>query len=92
MPWQEAHLFACYKVPGFFGGKTTMTYELSSPGRVVQWTRLIDTHSRFTDEYNRQRQELCMCITAQTGLQLHDLSEKKSHVWQQEMTMAQSQK
>lgn len=36
MPWQAVRLFTCYKTPGFFGGKTMMTYELASPGQVVQ--------------------------------------------------------
>jgi len=98
MPWPEARLFVCYKVPSFFGGKTTMTYEVSSPGRVVQWTRVINTRSLFApwrtelpaDEYERQTQALCACITAQTGLQLHDLSEETSNVRQQEMMMVQT--
>jgi hypothetical protein len=100
MPWQEARLFVCYKVPSFFGGKTTMTYELSSPGRVVQWTRAINSRSLFapwrtelpTDEYERQTQALCACITVQTGLQLHDLSEETSNVRQQEIMMMQTHK
>lgn len=82
--WEEARLFVCYKVPGLFSGrKTTVTYELSGPGKLVQWTRTIDTRSPFAiwrpvlpmDEYQRQMQQFCEMVVAKTGPQLHDLSE-----------------
>ena len=69
---------------------------LEAYSQVVQWTRAIDTHSLLTpwktevstDEYNLQMQELCACITARTGLELHDVSEERSNVREQEMTIA----
>jgi hypothetical protein len=82
--WQDARLFACYRVPGFyFGSKMIVTYELSGPGQVVQWTRVVDVRPPFAvwqpvlpmEEYQRQMEALCELITARTGLQLYDLSE-----------------
>lgn len=84
--WQEARLFATYQTPRLFGRKTMITYELSGSSKVVQWTRVMDTHSPLAiwrpllpmDEYQRQMQELCELVTRKTGLPLHDLSEEKS--------------
>lgn len=82
--WQEARLFACYRVPSLYlGRKMIETYELSGPNQVVQWMRVVDVRPPFAvwqpvlsmDEYQGQMQALCELITARTGLQLYDLSE-----------------
>ncbi|HEY3992320.1 MAG TPA: hypothetical protein VGM01_05505 [Ktedonobacteraceae bacterium] len=99
MIWENARLFVCYKTPGFFGGKATMTYELSNSWQGVQWTRLLDTRSPFAlwkmeipmDEYNQRTQALCACITEQTGLQLHDVSEETLKEYKREMVTGRSQ-
>jgi hypothetical protein len=82
--WQEARLFASYQTPRLFGRKTMITYELSGSSKVVQWTRVMDTHSPLTiwrpllptNEYQRRMQELCELVTAKTGLQLHSLGQE----------------
>lgn len=87
--WQEARLFVSYQTPSLLGRKTLMTYELSGSSNVVQWTRVMDTHSPLAiwrpllpmDEYQRQMQELCELVTRQTGLPLHDLSEEAKELY-----------
>jgi hypothetical protein len=81
---EEAHLFACYKLPSLFlGRKTIVYYELSSPSKIITWTWVLDPQSPLTiwkpqlpiDEYHRQMQALCDLVSARTGLPLHDLSQ-----------------
>lgn len=82
--WQEARLFACYKLPGLLSGYTsTVIYELSSPSKVVRWNWMRSPQSLLTiletqlstDVYHQQMQTLCELVMAKTGLPLYDLSQ-----------------
>lgn len=80
--WQDAHLFACYKLPKFLGYETVV-YELSSADNVVFWYWLSKPQALFTlwkpvlpiEEYHYQMQALTALITEKTGLPLYDLSQ-----------------
>ncbi len=81
--WQQARLFACYRLAGFFPGrKSIVIYELSSPGKVVTWLWMHNPRSPLTfveplvpaDVYQRQMQALCDLVIERTGLQLQDLT------------------
>ncbi len=83
--WQEAQLFACYRIPSLiFGRKAIVSYELSSSRMVVTWRWIVDSQSLLADwkpllstnEYHHQMQALVDLITARTGLELHDLSQE----------------
>lgn len=81
MPWQEARLFACYRMPGLWKKDSALIYELSSASQVILWTWVQRKESLRAgqeptlpfEEHQAQMRALCELITAKTGLSLYDL-------------------
>lgn len=95
IPWQNVRLFTCYPAYGFWKSRTRISYELSGPGRAVQWMRLVKSRSSWSlwkpvlpgDEYDQRHQELCAFISRQTGLPLHNLDAESQPAREEKMMM-----
>ncbi len=77
--WQDARLFACYKLPRVLGYETFI-YELSGETSAIFWYWLSKPQSPFTvwkpelpvEKYHEQMQALCAFVIEKTRLPLHN--------------------